>query len=65
MESCELGPCGGPEPRRARERAAASPFEAALFTGAVLAASVFAFSATAGSVGRALWRMAILLGFER
>jgi hypothetical protein len=65
MEKCNPVPRGEPAHRLLRERSGASPFETALFAGAVLLASIFAYSATAGSVSRALWRIAIVLGWER
>jgi hypothetical protein len=65
MEKCDVGTCGDPARPLLREREGARSFEAALFAGAVFLASVFAFSATAGSVSRVLWRMAIALGCER
>jgi hypothetical protein len=48
--------------RLLRETGAANTLEAALFAGAVVAVSALAFSATTGSVSRALARVGGLLG---
>lgn len=62
MENRDVGFLRGPARRLRRETAGTQTFEAALFAGAVLAASVFAFSATGGSMGRVIGRMTAVFG---
>lgn len=65
MEESDFAVPNGLSSRPLSDSTCAQRFEAALFAGAVLAASLFAFSATGGSVGRVLARIAIVLGCER